>query len=94
MHTGTLNLRALLVCEHKDNTNTDIYTAFVVRESRLQEEFVNVATTFAVAIRLWMPGCTCGGDQGSATALGQLMWFRLGRRTGNLHLLLLAEKRT
>lgn len=69
MHTGTLNLHARLVCEHKDNTNTDIYTAFVVCESRLQEEFVNVGTTVAVDIRLWMPRCTCGGD---VVALPQL----------------------
>lgn len=37
MHTGTLNLHTLLVCEHKDKTNTDIYTASIVRKSLLQE---------------------------------------------------------
>lgn len=52
MHTGTLNLHTLLVCEHKDKTNTDIHTASVVCESLLQEELVNVGTTVAVDLRL------------------------------------------
>lgn len=78
MHTGTLNLHTLLACEHKDKTNTDIYTASIVYKSLLQEELVNDRTTVAVDVRLSMPRCIHGGDQGSATALGSLMLFGPG----------------
>lgn len=63
MHTGTLNLHTLLVCEHKDKTNTDNHTASFMCKSLLQEELVNVWTTVAVDSRCLR------GDRGSATAL-------------------------
>lgn len=82
MHTGTLNLHTLLVCEHKDKTSPDIYTASLVWKSLLQEELAHAWTTAAVDVRPLKPRCKDSGDrglpQGSAPALGELLPFGPG----------------